>query len=38
VAGFKKILDGDMDDVPEQHFYMAGNIDEVIERHRNSQN
>lgn len=38
VAGFKKILDGDMDDVPEQYFYMVGNLDEVIERHRSSQN
>lgn len=33
VAGFKKILDGEMDDVSEQHFYMAGNIDEVLDRH-----
>jgi len=33
VAGFQKVLDGEMDHVSEQHFYMAGNIDEVIERH-----
>lgn len=32
VTGFKRILDGELDDVPEQHFYMAGNIDEVFER------
>ncbi|HQA67591.1 MAG TPA: F0F1 ATP synthase subunit beta [Aggregatilineales bacterium] len=34
VRGFRMILDGELDDVPEQHFYMAGGIDEVIERHR----
>ncbi|HEX9921464.1 MAG TPA: F0F1 ATP synthase subunit beta [Anaerolineae bacterium] len=32
VAGFKRILEGDLDDVAETHFYMAGNIDEVFER------
>ncbi len=32
VAGFKKILDGELDDISEQHFFMAGNIDEVFER------
>ncbi len=35
VAGFKKILDGELDGVAEPHFYMAGNIDEVFERHQN---
>ncbi|MEM3112322.1 MAG: F0F1 ATP synthase subunit beta [Candidatus Anstonellales archaeon] len=29
VDGFSKILDGSMDDVPEQNFYMVGNISEV---------
>ncbi len=29
VKGFKKILDGEMDDVPEQNFYMKGSIEEV---------
>ena len=29
IKGFKKILDGEMDAVPEQEFYMKGNIDEV---------
>ena len=29
VRGFKMILDGQMDDVPEQHFYMKGSIDDV---------
>jgi F-type H+-transporting ATPase subunit beta len=37
VAGFKKILDGELDDVAETHFYMAGNIDEVFERAKNGQ-
>jgi F-type H+-transporting ATPase subunit beta len=37
VSGFKKILDGELDDVSEQHFYMAGNIDEVLERAKNGQ-
>ena len=29
VAGFKKIIDGSMDDVPEQSFYMIGAIEEA---------
>ncbi len=29
ITGFKKILDGAYDDVPEQDFYMKGGIDEV---------
>jgi len=37
VEGFKRVLDGELDDVPEAHFYMAGGVDEVLERHR-SQN
>ncbi len=32
IAGFKAIVDGDMDEYPEQAFYMIGNIDEVKER------
>ncbi len=32
VRGFKMILEGRLDDVPEQAFYMAGTIQEVIER------
>ena len=31
VKGFKKILDGDVDDIPENAFYMKGTIEEVIE-------
>ena len=32
VNGFKAIVEGKYDDVPEQAFYMAGTIDEVEER------
>jgi F-type H+-transporting ATPase subunit beta len=30
VRGFKGILDGDYDDLPEQAFYMVGSIDEAV--------
>ena len=33
VRGFKEILDGKHDQIPEQAFYMAGTIDDVVERH-----
>ncbi len=32
VQGFREILDGNCDDLPEQAFYMVGTIDEVRER------
>ncbi|MBM3328526.1 MAG: F0F1 ATP synthase subunit beta [Calditrichaeota bacterium] len=32
VRGFRMIIDGELDDVPEQDFYMAGTIDEVQKR------
>ncbi|PID48054.1 MAG: F0F1 ATP synthase subunit beta [Proteobacteria bacterium] len=32
VAGFKGILEGKYDDLPENAFYMVGNIDEAIEK------
>lgn len=32
IKGFAMIVDGELDDVPEQAFYMAGSIDEVLER------
>ena len=32
IKGFKKILAGEMDDIPEQAFYMLGGIEEVYER------
>jgi F-type H+/Na+-transporting ATPase subunit beta len=31
ITGFQEILSGALDDLPEQAFYMAGNIDEVKE-------
>ncbi len=33
IKGFKAILAGELDHVAEQHFYLAGTIDEVLERH-----
>jgi F-type H+-transporting ATPase subunit beta len=32
IAGFKKIIAGEMDDIPEQAFYMVGGIEEVFEK------
>ena len=32
IKGFKKILAGEMDDIPEQAFYMLGGIEEVYEK------
>lgn len=32
VRGFKMIADGEMDDIPEQAFYMVGPIEEVFEK------
>ena len=34
VRGFKEILEGRHDDLPEQAFYMAGTIDDVVEAAR----
>jgi F-type H+-transporting ATPase subunit beta len=31
VAGFEEILDGKLDEIPEQDFYLKGNLDEVKE-------
>jgi len=31
IAGFKRIVDGELDDIPEQAFYMCGPIEEVFE-------
>jgi F-type H+-transporting ATPase subunit beta len=30
IKGFKMVLNGELDDLPEQAFYLVGNIDEVI--------
>jgi F-type H+-transporting ATPase subunit beta len=32
VKGFKKIIDGELDDVPEQAFFMAGGVEEILDR------
>lgn len=36
IRGFKMILDGSLDHVSEQDFYMKGTIDEVLESHKKS--
>jgi F-type H+-transporting ATPase subunit beta len=36
VRGFKEILDGQHDDIPEQMFLMAGGIDEVVAKYEES--
>jgi len=33
IKGFNALISGDVDHILEQHFYMAGSLDEVIERH-----
>ena len=37
IRGFREILDGKYDDLPEQAFYMVGTIDEAVERARELQ-
>ncbi|HIF55314.1 MAG: F0F1 ATP synthase subunit beta [Methylococcales bacterium] len=32
IAGFKGIIEGEYDDLPEQAFYMVGTIDEAVEK------
>ncbi|MEK9778046.1 MAG: F0F1 ATP synthase subunit beta [Methylophilaceae bacterium] len=32
IKGFKAIVDGEYDDIPEQAFYMVGGIEEVVEK------
>jgi F-type H+-transporting ATPase subunit beta len=34
IRGFKGIVKGDYDDIPESAFYMVGTIDEAIEKAR----
>jgi len=38
IRGFRSILDGQVDQFPEQAFYMRGTIDEVIETAQDVQN
>jgi len=37
IRGFKMIVDGDCDHIPEQAFYMVGGIDEAIEKAKQMQ-
>jgi len=37
IKGFQEIIDGRHDEIPEQHFYMAGGIEDVVERYKQSQ-
>jgi F-type H+-transporting ATPase subunit beta len=37
IRGFKEIVEGKHDDIPEQDFYLVGGIDEVIEKSRKRQ-
>ena len=37
IKGFDEIIAGNCDHIGEQHFYMAGGLDEVIERHEKGQ-
>ena len=32
VESFRRIVDGEVDDIPEAAFYMVGDIDEVLEK------
>ena len=32
IKGFKRILSGELDELPEQAFYMVGTIEEAIEK------
>lgn len=32
IAGFKGIVEGEFDDIPEQAFYMVGSVDEAVEK------
>ncbi len=38
VRGFRMILDGELDYIPEQLFYMAGPIEDVLQRYEQAQN
>ena len=35
IRGFKGILNGEYDHIPEQAFYMVGTIDEALEKAKN---
>jgi F-type H+-transporting ATPase subunit beta len=38
IAGFKGILEGKYDHIPEKAFYMVGGIDEVLEKYEKMKN
>jgi len=38
VRGFRMLLDGEVDHIPEQDFYMAGPIEDVLERYQKRDN
>jgi F-type H+-transporting ATPase subunit beta len=33
IKGFKQLLSGELDHIPEQNFYMTGGIEEVLENY-----
>ena len=37
VRGFRMILDGELDHIPQQMFYMAGPIEDVLKRYEEAQ-
>jgi F-type H+/Na+-transporting ATPase subunit beta len=36
IKGFKMLVSGELDHIGEQHFYMAGGIDEVLQRYESA--
>src|SRR4249919_358967 len=38
IRGFKEVVEGKHDEIPEQDFFLAGGIDDVIEKFRKRQN
>ena len=32
ISGFREVIAGNLDHIPEQAFYMVGNLDEVLEK------
>jgi F-type H+-transporting ATPase subunit beta len=37
IRGFKEIAEGKHDEIPEQDFFLAGGIEDVVERFRKRQ-
>jgi F-type H+-transporting ATPase subunit beta len=38
IKGFKEIVDGKHDDLPEQAFYLVGTIEEAVEKAKSMKN